>query len=255
MPALRIPRWESFAHAIFAGVTRGTTYAQAYSSVGYTAHKPSAKVNACRLLKSAPEIIARIQELQAEVAKRKRVTVETIVDELEGARVIAEKNEQAGAIVQASLGKARVLGLEAPTKSEVGPAGAFDYGNAQSIDDLCRSYLLNHTDIPAEAVTPEMLEMGPARTRPSGRSPRSHCQPKHRSRSSGFSAPQSRRDQRVLQTLIAHDRGTRTSLQRADAFPFNLHHCRIGDSERAYYQFSSLWDAARALHKGIDGRI
>ena len=99
------------------------------------------KVNACRLLKSAPAIAGRIRELQAEAAKAKQTTVETVVDELEAARVIAERNEQPSAMVSASMGKARILGLEAPHKSEIGRPGDFSgvESMAELVDKICKT--------------------------------------------------------------------------------------------------------------------
>jgi phage terminase small subunit len=85
----------------------------------------AAKVNASRLLKSANHIIERVQELQAQAARHRRVTVETIVDELEGARQLAQENSQASAMVAASTAKAKILGLQI-NHTEVGKPGDFD---------------------------------------------------------------------------------------------------------------------------------
>src|SRR5262245_51161940 len=133
MPALRNARYEAFAQELYAGLRLSGAYdrsnSAAYSRSGYTQHKPSAKVQACRLLQRAPEIIDRVNELLGDVSKV--VTPESIVAELEGARALAEKNEAAGAMVAASLGKAKVLGLEAPSKSEVGRPGDFSHATSQ----------------------------------------------------------------------------------------------------------------------------
>jgi hypothetical protein len=91
MPPLDNRRHESFAQALFEGLSNGITQHDAYVSAGYKARGNSAKVNACRLLRSAPAIAGRIRELQAEAAKAKQTTVETVVDELEAARIIAER--------------------------------------------------------------------------------------------------------------------------------------------------------------------
>src|SRR5262245_41939000 len=120
MPPLDNRRHEAFAQALFEGLSEGITQRAAYISAGYKARGNGAKVNACRLLKIAPAIAERVRELQAETALAKKATVETVVDELESARVIAEKNEQPSAMVAASMGKARILGLEAAQKAEIG---------------------------------------------------------------------------------------------------------------------------------------
>jgi hypothetical protein len=67
------------------------------------------------------------------------VTVESIVDELEGARQIARENNQASAMVAASTAKAKILGLEI-NRSEVGKPG--DFGPINSKDELAEKYLL-----------------------------------------------------------------------------------------------------------------
>ena len=54
---------------------------------------------------------ARIAALQAEVAERNEVTVDSIVAELEEARNQAITTGQSSAAVQASMGKAKVCGL------------------------------------------------------------------------------------------------------------------------------------------------
>jgi phage terminase small subunit len=142
MPTLKNPRYEQFALELFKGLGQGggaVSHSAAYTAAGYTKNRRSAKVQACRLLQNCPAIIERVKELQAEVAKVKKVTVEAIVDELETARAMAEKNERESAMVAASLGKARVLGLEPPAKSEVGRPG--DFSTAKSTKDMARAEL------------------------------------------------------------------------------------------------------------------
>jgi hypothetical protein len=83
MPPLENPRHEAFAQALFEGLGTGRTHRQSYSAAGYTSNPGAAKVNASRLLKGTKRIVERVQQLQAQVATHKRVTVESIVDELE----------------------------------------------------------------------------------------------------------------------------------------------------------------------------
>jgi hypothetical protein len=139
MPPLDNPRHEAFAQALFEGLGTGQTHGQSYSAAGYTSNPSAAKVNASRLLNSTNHIIERVQELQAQAARHKRVTVEAIVDELEGARQIARENNQASAMVAASTAKAKILGLEI-NRSEVGKPG--DFGPINSKDELAEKYLL-----------------------------------------------------------------------------------------------------------------
>ena len=74
---------------------------------------------------------ARVAELQAEVAERNEVTVDSIVAELEEARSQAVALGQASAAVAASMGKAKVCGLLIDRYR--------DEGQYQSDTDLIRS--------------------------------------------------------------------------------------------------------------------
>jgi hypothetical protein len=154
MPPLDNRRHESFAQALFEGLGDGITQRDAYISAGYKARGNAAKVNACRLLKIAPGIVSRIRELQAQAAKAKQATVESVVDELEDARVIAKENSQPSAMVSASMGKARLLGLEAPQKSEIGGPG--DFSGVQSTRELADKLL---QEAGASNVTDDMRAM------------------------------------------------------------------------------------------------
>src|SRR5262245_61840832 len=139
MQTLKNPRHEAFAQALFEGLSTGRTQGEAYSVAGYTSNSNAAKASASRLLKSAKHIVERVQELQAQAAMHKRVTVESIVDELEGARQLAQENAQASAMVAASNAKAKFLGLEI-NRTEVGKPGDFDAINSK--EKLAEKYLL-----------------------------------------------------------------------------------------------------------------
>lgn len=142
MPALANPRHEAFAQAIVAQIAQGHgdySRAAAWTSAGYKATGESARVNATRaMLRYATEIGTRVRDLQAQIAKRKRITAETIVDELEEARDIAKQQAQASAMVAASATKAKVLGLQVE-RIEQGKPG--DFTSAQSKHDLAISLL------------------------------------------------------------------------------------------------------------------
>jgi phage terminase small subunit len=59
-----------------------------------------------------PEIAEAIAEHQQAKAKKLDITVDTILAELEEARQLALETGKAGPAVQASMGKAKILGLE-----------------------------------------------------------------------------------------------------------------------------------------------
>jgi hypothetical protein len=151
---LRNTRHEAFAQELFKGIAEGRSQAASYSAAGYTQNPNAAAADACRLLKASRHIIARVQELQQQTARKKKVTVESVVDELDTARAIAEKNEQASAMVQATSVKAKVCGLFVE-KTEVGKPGDFLAG-VQSMTDLAERLLLEAN--PDAIITDEMRQ-------------------------------------------------------------------------------------------------
>lgn len=81
----------------------------------YAAEKMKAEaihVNASKLLSSA-KVALRVKELHAKVVERHEITVDDLIRELEEARSIAMAGErqQPAAMVAASMGKAKLLGL------------------------------------------------------------------------------------------------------------------------------------------------
>lgn len=158
MPVLANPRWERFCHAIVAGQSdesgKAWTQSGAYRAAGYeTRPGNSSEAAASRLLSKVKPIARRIAELQREVARRKRVTVESIVEELEEARGIAANEKQASAMVAATTSKAKVLGLQVE-RSEVGKPG--DFSGAQSSAELVEGVLRS---LGARAVSDVMRQL------------------------------------------------------------------------------------------------
>lgn len=141
------PRHERFAAIIAYGMKPNEPWSQgrAYQLAGYNAKDAgksggSAEAAASRLLKKVQPILDRARELQAQVAKRKKVTIESIVDELEEARTVAKDNEQAAAMVAASAGKAKILGLVID-RTEQGKPGDFSHSHNQQ--DVAKALLRN----------------------------------------------------------------------------------------------------------------
>ena len=58
-----------------------------------------------------PVVAAHLAEMRAKASNRAAVTIASITDELEEARALATEERNAGAMVQASLGKAKLHGL------------------------------------------------------------------------------------------------------------------------------------------------
>jgi phage terminase small subunit len=103
MGELANPRYERFAQELAAGNTADG----AYEAAGYRKHRG----NAARL--SANESIKdRVREIQAIGAERAAVTVQSLIDEAEQARIKAmESPNGAAAAVSAITAKAKLAGL------------------------------------------------------------------------------------------------------------------------------------------------
>ena len=68
-------------------------------------------VKACEL-KKTDKVTVRIQELEAEHRERHNMTVDDLIKELEEARQMGADTESASAMVSATMGKAKLLGLD-----------------------------------------------------------------------------------------------------------------------------------------------
>lgn len=100
------------------GVVAGKSQRQAYRDAGGKAKTDEAADTSAYEIMSRPEVIDFYNSLVGEVAKTASITLETLLAELEEARQAAYGGEkpQAAAMVAATMGKAKLLGLEAPAK-------------------------------------------------------------------------------------------------------------------------------------------
>ena len=104
------PKQEAFALAYVETGNASEAYRRAYNAAKM---KPaSVAVNASKLLAEA-KVALRVQELQAKAVERHEITVDDILRELEEARALAAGGEkpQPAAMVAASMGKAKLLGM------------------------------------------------------------------------------------------------------------------------------------------------
>ena len=115
MPILRNQRHELFA----LEVTKGKSAARAYEVAGFVPHRQ----NAARLMTNE-NIRRRVVELQAIAAKRAEVTVESLIDEAEEARLLAIANRNPNAMVSATTLKAKLTG-KLVKRLEVGEPNEF----------------------------------------------------------------------------------------------------------------------------------
>ena len=95
-------RHEKFAQNRFKGMSIDKAYAKA----GFKPHSS----NAARL-SGKDSVRARIAHLQRQVSRRSVFTVTDMARQLDEDRAFAKKQKSSSAMVQASMGKAKVLGL------------------------------------------------------------------------------------------------------------------------------------------------
>lgn len=71
-----------------------------------------------------PLVQARIEELRIKVMERHEITVDMLLAELEEARLLGKETGKASAMVTASMGKAKLLGLDKQIVELTGKDGA-----------------------------------------------------------------------------------------------------------------------------------
>ncbi|MGA7667363.1 MAG: hypothetical protein WBW13_21380 [Pseudolabrys sp.] len=102
----------------------GKSASEAYALAGYKPSRSNASV--LRAKQNIADRLAEIlQESEKKVLDQIEYTRDALLSELEEARKLALKRGQPSAAVQASMGKARILGLIIDRR-EVGDPGAFD---------------------------------------------------------------------------------------------------------------------------------
>ena len=109
------PKQEAFARFYVELGNASEAYRRAYNAENMG--QPSIAVEACNLL-SEPKIALTVQRLRDEIRDQFLLTAGDLIRELEEARAAAlhQERPQAAAMVAATMGKAKILGLEAPQK-------------------------------------------------------------------------------------------------------------------------------------------
>ena len=143
MPALKNPRHEAFAQAIFSGITNAKggahSQAEAYRRAGYhVTNGNSAKACASRLLTFANGIGERIKELQAIAAEQAVESAEKMTRELNEVLREARADKAHSAAVSAILGKAKILNI---AEQHDFRSGQIDFSQASSMEDIGRKLL------------------------------------------------------------------------------------------------------------------
>ena len=101
------PKQADFVRLYFELGNASEAYKRAYNSHA----KPNTLHRKANDLLKHPVIKAEVQTMQAQARERNQVTIDNVVNELEEARQIAKQSGNASAMVSATLGKAKVLGL------------------------------------------------------------------------------------------------------------------------------------------------
>lgn len=102
----------AFIRAVVLDVNSKKSQAEHYKDVfSGDASLESYRQMASRLWRS-PVMQAYAEELRAELRERFMVTVESLIAELEEARQIGKENASAGPMVAATMGKAKLAGLD-----------------------------------------------------------------------------------------------------------------------------------------------
>ncbi len=104
------PKQEAFALAYVETGNASEAYRRSYNAEKM---KPETVNRTAKELLDNPKIAARLAELKAAHVERHEITVDDLIRELEEARSIAMAGErqQPAAMVAATMGKAKILGL------------------------------------------------------------------------------------------------------------------------------------------------
>lgn len=114
---------EAFCRAFVETGEKTTAYKMAYRT---DKMKPAViAVKSCELA-SEPHVAARIEELRDAAKERNKITLDTLLAELEENRQAALRAEtpQAAAATAATMGKAKLLGLDKQIIEHTGPGGS-----------------------------------------------------------------------------------------------------------------------------------
>ena len=103
------PKQEAFAQAYVESGNASEAYRRSYNAEKMT--NETINVAACKLLANY-KVAIRVKQLQEKAAKRHDITVDDLIRELEEARKLAIETEKAGPAVTATMGKAKLLGMD-----------------------------------------------------------------------------------------------------------------------------------------------
>lgn len=103
------PKQEAFCQRYLESGNASEAYRQCYSA---GKAKPETINRSAKELLDNPKIAARLEELRGVALAAHGVTIASLVAELEEARQVAKARAQGAAMVQATMGKAKLAGLD-----------------------------------------------------------------------------------------------------------------------------------------------
>lgn len=149
VPRLTNPRHERFVREY---IKHGVA-SKAYELAGFeSTTSGSARAKASRLLTHA-NVKRRLAEHHNMTLKRHEITVDTLLADLESDRALAHCEGQGSAAVQATMAKARLLGLIVDRK-ETGKPGEFEGMN--TVDEVLQAVRTELGDKVADALASEL---------------------------------------------------------------------------------------------------
>ena len=143
---MKNPRHELFAQRIATSAKNGLSQGQCYETSGFKTEGRSADACAARLLTVA-KVRDRISELVEPAVRKTRVSIESLLDELETTIADARVTKQHSVVIQALTLSAKLVGL---LRERVEIGGVGEFSRCESPDDLMRTLLVDMT--PAEAL-------------------------------------------------------------------------------------------------------
>jgi hypothetical protein len=152
MPTLKLPRREQFAQNVAKSPKTGSSLAECYVKAGYAARNHSAEQLGSQLLKNI-EVRNRVDEILRPAVAKTRVTVESLIAELETTIGDARAAKQHTVVVNALGLSAKLVGL-LRDRVEVGGVGEFDAYD--TVEDVVRAFMADRTPTEALAVLDEL---------------------------------------------------------------------------------------------------
>lgn len=137
MPALANPRHERFArHYMKTG-----NAAASYLKAGYSPSSRESLDPAASKLTRHDKVQRRIRELQKQMAARNRITVDSLVEELDEAKALALKVDQPSAAITATMSKAKLVGLLVERRESGAPGDFSGLHSEAEVMDVIRQQL------------------------------------------------------------------------------------------------------------------